>query len=709
MLVRVSIILTFCFFVCFPCYAADTTKIVFDDLGNISAYWLAVITSEGITKKQINSLTAGAVLSQPILEISREVVDFDLYRDNGIIALVTETNNHRLFFTSSNNNGWRFSLPQMLNQNGQNPRLACQANRLAVAWEKSGSLELCQSGNNGSIFEPPLALQITGEIITLPQVLFDNNHAVKVVFVSQHKITGQYSIWQENPRQLIYRSYDKIDDLHFHLSHDLLIITWQEQNFSGWHNYYCLSLDQGLTYGNPQTFNPDGKPRAVGFPGGRFAAITFDNNQLKVSEIPTINPPAPLPATPTPLVTNNKNPLLLSCSINNNEPTFYQLSIAPQAKLNQPLFSQTQLPPFTNSNVTFTLSPETLAEGKYYWQVSANNGTAQSPATERRSLIIDNTAPNFSALEAERQFGQVIFRGCINSSPAWLAINNQAQNLTDGGTFTATFELTAGLNNWLFRISDEAGNLQLISREVYYDPASPEVVVTLGDNQSWFKAGAAVLLQAIIHDPKNIIEDKESPLLTLPGEKSEPFLVYDEETGTLSGFITLPKTLPNGKQSASLTFHRQNGDALVSSFTFNIGVAAETSGVARDMTASAETIFLAPPPPAPENLLISFAAGPNPFSPARELPRAFSATADNKGMVFAYSLIQPADIKIRIYDITGTLIWVKEINGASSGFTPWSGTDQAGQIAANGIYPYFFTANNGGQKETRRGKIVIYQ
>ncbi|MFH1347298.1 MAG: hypothetical protein ABIH22_01275 [Candidatus Margulisiibacteriota bacterium] len=110
---------------------------------------------------------------------------------------------------------------------------------------------------------------------------------------------------------------------------------------------------------------------------------------------------------------------------------------------------------------------------------------------------------------------------------------------------------------------------------------------------------------------------------------------------------------------------------------------------------------------APSTILTSLAHGPNPFSPAKNLAGAFST--HGKGMVFAYALSQPADLMIRIYDITGTLIWVKEVTSASSGVTAWSGIDQFGQIAANGIYPYFFSVSANGMKETRRGKIIVNQ
>ena len=99
--------------------------------------------------------------------------------------------------------------------------------------------------------------------------------------------------------------------------------------------------------------------------------------------------------------------------------------------------------------------------------------------------------------------------------------------------------------------------------------------------------------------------------------------------------------------------------------------------------------------------------GPNPFSPRQSLPGAFSARGE--GMVFAYSLAKPADIKIRIFDITGTQIWVKQIPNASSGVTAWSGADAFGQIVGSGVYPFIFSASSGGHSEMKKGKIIVNQ
>jgi len=111
--------------------------------------------------------------------------------------------------------------------------------------------------------------------------------------------------------------------------------------------------------------------------------------------------------------------------------------------------------------------------------------------------------------------------------------------------------------------------------------------------------------------------------------------------------------------------------------------------------------------PAAAGLIQSCAHGPNPFSPGQNLAGAFST--NEKGMVFTYSLAQPANLRILIFDLTGTLVWTREIKNTTSGATAWSGVDVFGQVAKNGIYPYVFSATSNGRTEIRRGKIIVYQ
>ena len=91
--------------------------------------------------------------------------------------------------------------------------------------------------------------------------------------------------------------------------------------------------------------------------------------------------------------------------------------------------------------------------------------------------------------------------------------------------------------------------------------------------------------------------------------------------------------------------------------------------------------------------------GPNPFSPK-----------SNGQCYFIYSFAGPsADLSLYLFDLTGTLLWKKTITGTTAGQVSWNGIDQFGQAVANGVYPYLAVVTAGGQREIKRGKVIVLQ
>jgi hypothetical protein len=95
---------------------------------------------------------------------------------------------------------------------------------------------------------------------------------------------------------------------------------------------------------------------------------------------------------------------------------------------------------------------------------------------------------------------------------------------------------------------------------------------------------------------------------------------------------------------------------------------------------------------------------PNPFNPNREKTK------------IRYRLSTDADeVKIRIYDITGSL--VTELDGTTIGETSsvwdkyndieWDGRNGRGDLVMNGIYPFEITARLGDKTLSGRGKVAV--
>jgi len=107
---------------------------------------------------------------------------------------------------------------------------------------------------------------------------------------------------------------------------------------------------------------------------------------------------------------------------------------------------------------------------------------------------------------------------------------------------------------------------------------------------------------------------------------------------------------------------------------------------------------------APELTLTGVTNFPNPFNPTRERTK------------IRYRLGTDADeVKIRIYDITGSL--VTELDGTTNGEgssiwnkyndVEWDGRNGRGDLVMNGIYPFEITARLGDRTLTGRGKVAV--
>lgn len=161
----------------------------------------------------------------------------------------------------------------------------------------------------------------------------------------------------------------------------------------------------------------------------------------------------------------------------------------------------------------------------------------------------------------------------------------------------------------------------------------------------------------------------------------------------------------NKKKLASFTLNGINFSKKVSLSSGNNEIMIEAVDQAGNKAYATINTFATSAAPS-SNLIVNCLHGPNPFSPKKDLPGTYST--HGKGMVFSYALSQPANVKIHIFDITGVRIWTKEIKNTASGVTAWNGVGQFGNMSANGIYPYVFSANAGGRSEIQRGKILIF-
>ncbi|MFA4843833.1 MAG: hypothetical protein WC632_02650 [Candidatus Margulisiibacteriota bacterium] len=87
-------------------------------------------------------------------------------------------------------------------------------------------------------------------------------------------------------------------------------------------------------------------------------------------------------------------------------------------------------------------------------------------------------------------------------------------------------------------------------------------------------------------------------------------------------------------------------------------------------------------------------------------PNPFSPRSDGE-LAFTYNLSAPAELKFYLFDLSGALVWKKELSNATAGVVRWNGRDHFGGVAPNGVYIYLLQVSANGSTEIKRGKVIV--
>lgn len=715
-----------------------------------------------------------------------EVTTLQLVKDNAKYYLIDNTSGEVNLQTLAEN-GQLLSPPQLLSSHGQEPALIVKNGQSYAAWVE----------NKGLAFSFPGTLSLTDEALSTPRIIITENDQIQLAFVAAKELGHRQRIvfTAFNPltivnnqitaeTQTLFETQDQIVNLQLKTLNEVLFVSWQEVYGDRWTSFFTLSLDNGQTFRAPIAFQFANELLSLGFINSHFTAVSFSDQPI-CREIVLSPPIAPqisaLPKQANFVISNPLVPLRLKAELATSQ-TF---TVNVTRQINYTVGSS------SGESLTLNL-PTDLVDGNYWLRLTAFDGIQNSPLGPATTFKIDHRPPQLVTIEGTRFGPQLTLKGELSEVPASLSINKQPVIIDSTKHFQQQLDLESGNNIITLLMSDEAGNWATTTWEAFYNTISPEITVKSpsGSTNNWVRAGASIIIEALVFDLHNDLADETEATLTLDGQPLSETLYYNSEDQSLTGIVSLPSSLNDGQhqlklaltdqagqqgetiiplsidsQPPLLTIDSSNRYLVKNSQTFSLPVTDSGSGVdpqgtilkinsliptaimtregqglrARfatplaegsyeaeirprdlvgntseaktftlivDLTASA-TLIRTIESTRNGGLIANFAYGPNPFSPNKVGPSAFSA--DGKGMVFTYALAQPADVKIRIYDLTGTLIWIRDVRSTASGVTTWSGTDQFGQMATNGIYPYFFTAAAGGLSETRRGKIIVTQ
>jgi len=837
--------------------AAPLAKVITDPFGNITAYWL-----EGSELR-----SAGPGLSEPgtFHNFSSTVEAFDLEQANNGSWLTYAA--PEIYFSSSMNAGVGFRPPTLLSDTGSDPAIAVKDQLIAIAWVSADQLNLIRSDNGGQTFSPPAIIQVTGETPASPRLEISGINDISLCFLSQEQNTNLNKIRFVRSASaesiIIATSHDKITGLDLNRlnnpEHSLLIF-WRTEYLTRTENHFSVSPDNGANFCAPVPITSDNLINDVQLIQNKLSAITYQDGFI-IDEISSLPPATPAITAPTTGDSLRSPDLMIGYSVLGKEPLRCTISAGSFEA------TQTILPA---SQEALNYTPDvTLPDGEYTVTVAAFDGIKHSAASQPVSFSIDNSAPELISLEAARLENNMIYNGQVSEPSVDLTINGSSVSFESDTNFTAQQTLVAGDNLFTFVLSDEAGNQTIVSNEVYYNPASPEITVLSPTETDWFKPGSTMIIEARVFDLQKDLAEETEANISINGNRLEHSLIYDQADDGLFGFIPLPADLTDGIHDGTISLTDQAGNQGSVSFAIKIdssppllaqaigdryftnapdtitlpltdaGAGIDLTGtivtianttfegtasneadlvtfcstsllldgtyeveiIPRDLIGNLGTtisfcLVVDTTPPqltltstcepqtsltkmivkgniadefpaavkiynnqkaaedfsvagnyfakeidlfsgnndimieafdeagnkssqsfstfsqalASANLIQNCVNAPNPFSPAKALPAALAgSSANGKGMVFYYSLAQPADVKIRVYDLIGTLIWIKSVENTAAGVTAWSGEDGFGQVVGNGIYPYVFSVSVGGKTEYRKGKIIVYQ
>jgi len=567
-----------------PQILADShKKYELDIRGNLVQFWL-----EG---KDLKYLDQNLLNAKTLYSFTREVESFSIHHESAEYFLTytfkNEIQNRPVYYSYSNNEGRSFSPPLVLTSDGANPSLAFSNNFLAIAWEDKEGIALLQSSDDGRSFSLPLQLTLTGEALSSPALSLDTYNNLHLAFLSQNQYNHLSRIFYAQilsnsfnpslPIELkeIFRSQDELTPPLIKNLPSLLIL-WQEKYNQRLGSYLSLSLDNGKTFSRERAFICDQQLEDFSLVNGKYYLLTYDGKPItKEIKFPDIY--APKIVSPVTRQAYAASSFLIKYLF----PDYQRDWSTPAQWLSEIDLSTDSNFPSLNTLVFESLisatpealeyrPPLNLPDGNYYLRISVSDGLSRSAYGPIVTFKIDNLLPDLITLEAETSLNTVTFKGRTNKLLVNLSLNGTPVSFQSDNRFQSQVSLAAGQNKFTFVLSDAAGNQNILTREVYYNPQAPSIQLTNPSPEQWFKPGSTVFFAAIVMDAQNDIDDETEAHLFINAQVITDPLIYNLQENKLTGFIALPPALLDGKYPAKIELSDRSGNIGKIDFTINI-------------------------------------------------------------------------------------------------------------------------------------------
>jgi hypothetical protein len=459
---------------------------------------------------------------------------------------------------------------------------SAEAEVMCAVWKENVAVELGRqekaiafsvSQDRGRTWAKPDLIIISGESPTSLEAVIDHFKSPTLIFISENKDLKRQRLYftslaSVEPR-VIFESQDAISAPRLTSYPELMVASWETRYLERATAYLAVSLDQGRHFGAARPSATAGLPLPPA--------------------APTLNWPSD--GSVTRLVSPE-----ISYRIDSADPMIARVDISfDKAFRPDKTWSFNNLTLPGSSESRFQL-PVELPDGKYYLRLAAFDGLAES-AARTVSFTVDTRPPVITLLTPTGEADQatIIISGEVDE-PSALTLNGQPLITEARGRFSRELPLLAGNNIITLIATDAAGNTGRAAATILFDLAAPHLKILKPKATDWFKPGSTIFVEADVSDAQNDIEDESEGIVSLEGKSLTDRPAYDASAAKLSGFITLPSDLPDGKYQAKLSLRDLAGNLAVKPFTIAVDNSPPRLTISRGEMARSSSPTLLPMP-----------------------------------------------------------------------------------------------------------------
>jgi hypothetical protein len=425
--------------------------------------------------------------------------------------------------------------------------VASSENLVVTATVTAETVIVHYSSDRGLNWHQPVPITITGETVSQPRLAFDNLMAPQLIFLSFNKYLNRHRLYYTSLSSLeprvIFESQDDIVNINVTQTLEVLRLDWQTDYLGRQTAYVSVSLDQGKHFGSAH-------PLSGFFPPLAAPVLTAPRNGTLSN----------LSSPEVKYRPNAEGPLITKVELSWDKTFPLDKSWS---------FEYLDLPGTIETDAHLPLS---LPDGEYFVRLSAHDGLRNSPTNGPVSFRIDTKAPviTLSSPSAEvSDDNYVSFAGTVGESVK-LTLNGRSVSVEAGGGFSCSASLLSGKNTFEVLATDEAGNTTRLTRTISYYATIPHLKITRPRADDWFKPGSTIYFSAEVNVSLDNIEDESDGTITVNKQELADKPVYDQSTKTLSGFISLPAKLSDGRLTATVRLNDRSGGTGQKEFSLNI-------------------------------------------------------------------------------------------------------------------------------------------